>query len=230
MRTLMMIALVFGSSMIFAQSNLVFSVPKEYDTKISIAGFNSTKPQTWQVKFQNIPQGTVKIVVTVTKPGLDWKDEVTYNLAIERGYEYTYFITPYKVGSECHLANAYTLEQVYGKNSDNQPTTGDVRVTSYDGRPVLSLKDLADFVAVAAQQKYGSNILEWLKKQMPAFYFYTDDIVRLVYTLQYDSDKLVLAKFAYDYTIDKQLYFKLGKTFQYTSTAEELTNYIAGRR
>lgn len=229
MRSLFILLLVtmgFGS---FAQSNLVFSLPKEYEIKVTINGYNSTKPLTWQVKFENIQQGTISATVVVTKPG-STKEERTFTLTIERGYEYTYFITPYKGGPECNLASIYTIEQVYGKNGDNiQPVNNDVRLNNYNGRPVLSLKDVDDFVSAAAQQKYGSDIIKWLKNQIPKFYFYTDDVVKLVTTLKYDSDKLELAKFAYDHTLDKHLYFKLAKSFQYSSTAEDLAKYVAGK-
>lgn len=229
MRPLLIFALVLVVCKTSAQSNLVFSIPKEYDVKIAIPGYNSTRPQTWQVKFENIQQGNIKVNVIIMKPGAS-TEERTFILNVERGYEYTYFITPYKGGPECNIANAYTLEQVYGQNHTNtQPTNTTGRLQWYNGKPVPSETELAAFVNSIKERRFGSDMLKFCETYIPKFYFYVEDVERFLKVFQFDDDKVKLAKLAYDHTINKHMYFSLKNSFKFTSSFEEVETYISKR-
>jgi hypothetical protein len=172
---------LLATSFVQAQSNLIFSIPRDYNIKVYIANYNSTKPQAWQVKFQNIPEGKYEVVVTVSKSDNSFQRTENFSLDIERGYETTYFIYPSNNRLECKIANYYTLDQVYGKNADNQKSADSKeRLEAYNGKPVLNQKDFYSFWEAAKTRTYGSDIIEFLKKQMPRFYFYTDDVIYLV--------------------------------------------------
>jgi hypothetical protein len=59
--------------------------------------------------------------------------------------------------------------------------------------------------------------------------FTTDQIIELCKLFSYDSDRLVFAKYAYDYCVDKNLYFSVGEVFRYSSDKNELMTFINGK-
>lgn len=221
-----------------AQSNLVFSIPSEYDFRVMIQNFNSTKPQTWQTKFENIPAGEIRVTIVVSKSSA-YQREQTFTLNIERGYELTYFILPYDNGIMCRLANYYTIEQVYGKNHLNDHgrgnSTGDEqgtstsRVRTYKGKPVMSTTELNEFLVSVKKIYYFGDRVKFIKTHLPDFYMYTDDIVQILSLLTTENEKLDVAIYAYDYTIDNSYYFKLRGSFSQYSY-DQLTDSIAKKK
>jgi hypothetical protein len=211
-----------------AQSNLIFSIPRDYAVKVSIQNYDYTKPQTWQVKFENVPEGKYDAVITLSKSDNSFQKTQTFSLEVKTGYEITYFAYPANSGLECKLAIYYPLDQIYNKKG-NTTTEAPRRLDTYEGKPVLNQKDFRDFWDAATKITYGPSLLEFLQKQVPKFYFYTDDIVYLANIFTYEPYKLDFAKFAYDYTIDKHLYFKLRKSFSYGPYYDELEKYIAAK-
>lgn len=236
LRLLFFITLIVNSTSAFSQANLIFSLPHEYDFKVTIAGHNSTKPQTWQTKFEKLPAGEYNVTIAVSKPNTTYSRVETVTVKADRGYEITYFVIPYDNGLMCRIANYYTIEQVYGFNQNNSgggvangPGDSKARVSMYNGKPVLSSRDLADFMVSVNNIYTSSDKMNFFKAQLPKFYSYTDDVIAFAETFYSEADKLALAKLAYDYTIDKQLYFKMSKVFYSSSSMKELQQYIAER-
>ena len=58
--------------------------------------------------------------------------------------------------------------------------------------------------------------------------FSTSQIKQLVALMTFDSDQLALAKFAYDYCTDKPNYYQVADVLQFSSSQQELLNYIKG--
>jgi len=68
-----------------------------------------------------------------------------------------------------------------------------------------------------AKQIAGSNCLN------------TGQIIALCQELSFEKSKLDFAKFAYDYCVDPRNYFKVSNIFSFSSSKQELNNYIQGR-
>jgi hypothetical protein len=70
-----------------------------------------------------------------------------------------------------------------------------------------------------------------LAKQTLATNFFTSAQVKDIVSLfSFESNKLEIAKYAYDFTVDKGSYFVINDAFSYGSSKEELNNYIRTRR
>lgn len=56
-----------------------------------------------------------------------------------------------------------------------------------------------------------------------------EQVCEICKLFSFDQSKLEFAKYAYEYTIDQNNYFKVNKVFSFSSSAEELNQYIYGR-
>ncbi len=59
--------------------------------------------------------------------------------------------------------------------------------------------------------------------------FRSDQIVDLLSVFSYDDSKLMVAKFAYDYCIDRQNYYRVVNSFSFKSYQDDLTKFISER-
>lgn len=57
----------------------------------------------------------------------------------------------------------------------------------------------------------------------------TDQVKELTNLFSMDEDKLTFAKFAYEYTQDKESYFKLNDVFNFSDSVENLNEFIEGK-
>lgn len=55
-------------------------------------------------------------------------------------------------------------------------------------------------------------------------------VKELLALFSYEDSKLELAKYAYDYTVDKGNYFMVNEAFSYSSSKESLMDYIKNRK
>lgn len=70
-----------------------------------------------------------------------------------------------------------------------------------------------------------------LAKQTIATNFFTAAQVKDILNLySFESSKLELAKYAYDYTVDKGSYFIVNDVFSFSSSKEDLNNYIRTKK
>jgi hypothetical protein len=231
MKKYVLVALFLVSSqLLWAQANIIFSLPQRYEFTVQLGEYNFHRPQTWQIKFENIPAGNHVVTVTVSRPNSSYRVTQKFNLTVAAGYESTYFIMPYEKDLDFHLANYYTIQQVYGKEYRNETRNEEPsRLTEFNGRKVLSKKDLEAFYFALKKQEPSGNQLVFAKAEMPLFYFYTEDIIYLLYVVPSESQKLDIAKFAYDHCIDPEQYFKFGKVLS-GSDYMQLSNYLKTKR
>ena len=67
------------------------------------------------------------------------------------------------------------------------------------------------------------------KQATSAHYFYVDQIADIARLFDFEHNKLEYVKFAYDYCIDRNLYYKLNGIFEFSSSKDELNDFIRSR-
>ncbi len=82
----------------------------------------------------------------------------------------------------------------------------------------INAQTFEDAKLKVAQQAISSNCV------------YAEQVKRLLPLFTFENNKLTLAKFSYGYTVDKQNYFKLNDAFTYSSSVDDLNNYIGSRK
>lgn len=79
-------------------------------------------------------------------------------------------------------------------------------------------------------ESYDNTKLKIAKQFIAANYFNAAQIKELANIFSYENSKLDIAKFAYDYTIDKGNYFMVNDVFSYSSSKEALMEYIGTKK
>ena len=79
-------------------------------------------------------------------------------------------------------------------------------------------------------ESYDNTKLKIAKQFIAANYFNAAQIKELANIFSYENSKLDIAKFAYDYTIDKGNYFMVNDVFSYSSSKEALMEYIGAKK
>ena len=77
---------------------------------------------------------------------------------------------------------------------------------------------------------FSSQKLETARQGMQNEYFRTAQVRELLQLFSTDTDKLELAKLAFDKTVDKNRYYTLYDLFSFQSSRDELDQYIRNRR
>lgn len=229
MKLVVLIFVCFIQSLSYSQSNYTFAVPSEYDIHIEIGNFSYKKPETWQLKFENITAGTYSMKVTVSKPGTNYKSTKKFDIKIVNGYEVIYYVIPYTSGIEYNLAAYYDLKKFQGSGSTENAVGPDGRFLTYQGKPVFSKADVADLRKRAKAKTFDDDIAQFLKDIMSKGMFYTEDVISMLTILKFDDSRVELAKYLYDNTIDKHKYYQLSHSFKFSSSFDEVMAYISKR-
>lgn len=85
-------------------------------------------------------------------------------------------------------------------------------------KEAISAKSFSDSKKQLAKQITRSNCL------------LTDQVMELLMVMNFESDKLDFAKFAFEHTYDQDNYYKINEVFSFESSIRELETYLAGIR
>ena len=117
-------------------------------------------------------------------------------------------------GGGTAVANHYVMRGYNGPIGCPWPMNDDQFA---DALTSVSSKSFDDEKATVAKQITGSNCLT------------VEQAKTMMMELSFDSAKLEYAKFAYDKTYDIGNYYKLNDAFDFSSSVDELNDYIIGR-
>lgn len=100
-----------------------------------------------------------------------------------------------------------------------------------DGPCRIGREQFEDMIESVRKETFNSTKLTIAKsiiKGNPCFM--TTQVRDLVKEFSFESGKLEIAKFAYEYTIDKENYYRVADVFGFSSSKEELLQYIESRK
>ena len=108
-----------------------------------------------------------------------------------------------------------------------------VYLEGYDG-PIgceqpLNKNRFRSMLATIKKQSFSSSKKRIAKQIISANCILTDDLVEIIELFDFESDKLAMAKFAFDHTYDIENYYKVNNVFDFESSIEELDQYIRGK-
>ena len=75
-------------------------------------------------------------------------------------------------------------------------------------------------------ESFDNSKLTMAKQAIGSNWVSTSQVKQLLELFSYEDNKLVLAKYAYPYTTDRNNYFLLYDGFTYSSSKEELAKFI----
>lgn len=95
----------------------------------------------------------------------------------------------------------------------------------YNNR-VMNAQSFAAFRDVVVKERFDNSRVTIARQVIDQNFFTADQVKQLLQIFTTDSYKLDLAKYAYKNTVNKQDYFMLYEVFTFSSSKEDLANYI----
>lgn len=132
------------------------------------------------------------------------------------------------------------------ESNQNQPSTNQnqavnntpqpveiVYVSGYSGKigctPPVSPERIQDMANTIENQSFSDDKVRVSKQIIRTNCITLDQLMQLLEQFDFDSGKLEIAKFAYDYVYDLENYYKVYNVFSFSSSGEELDEYIQSK-
>ena len=235
-KTFTLVTALFFSAILFAQSKLSISASGNADIRVMVDGVKYTA-NSRDIVINNLKNGnhTVKIF----RAGNDRNRYNGNNRG--NGYQLVYnnnlFVKPqYHVDIAINrFGKAFVDEQMIsgGYNNEDDDDWGvDNNDQYYDrgGKRAMDNNSFQQLKKSIANESYESTKLKVSKQFVSVNYFNATQVKELLALFSYEDSKLELAKYAYDYTVDKGNYFVVNEAFSYSSSKESLMDYIKNRQ
>lgn len=87
----------------------------------------------------------------------------------------------------------------------------------------------SDAKKTIANASFDDTKLSTAKTIVNSNYLTTNQVMELCKLFSFDDNKLEFAKYAYSKTVDRNNYFKVGNVFSFSSSKEDLNNFISGQ-
>ena len=117
--------------------------------------------------------------------------------------------------------------------TNRAPQTAVVYVTGYSGKvgctPPVSEQRFNQMINSVKNQSFSDDKQRVTKQIVMSNCMTVDQLVDLLNEFSFDDGKLDTAKFAYNYIYDVENYFKVFDVFSFSSSGEELEQYINDR-
>ena len=117
--------------------------------------------------------------------------------------------------------------------TNSAPQTAVVYVTGYSGKvgctPPVSEQRFNQMINSVKNQSFSDDKQRVTKQIVKSNCMTVDQLVDLLNEFSFDDGKLDTAKFAYNYIYDVENYFKVFDVFSFSSSGEELEQYINDR-
>lgn len=112
-----------------------------------------------------------------------------------------------------------------GHNHDH----GGVRDRGCNNRYAMAPADFSSALATVKKQNFDDTRLKTAKQIVSANCLKPEQIVQIANVFGFEESKLDFAKFAYDYCTERQNYFKINNIFSFSTSVDDLTEYIQSR-
>lgn len=165
-------------------------------------------------RFFDVPTGNIQVRIKEGNSAYYTYDR-RININNHRRYIYEY--------ADRQLIDAGTCNM---SNDCGFPGSSHQHYSNNNGCDEASFNEMLNMLK---EKSFDSQIIEKAKVFTPKANFTSSQVRRICDLMQYDSNKLEYARYAYDYVVDKGSYFIVEKTFTYNSSKSELEEYIKDR-
>ena len=97
-------------------------------------------------------------------------------------------------------------------------------------RYAMSPGDFNGALGTIKKQSFEDSKLKTAKQVVSANCLNTNQVMQIAELFSFEDNKLDFAKYAYDFCIEPQSYYKLNGIFKFSSNADELSDYVQSRQ
>lgn len=114
----------------------------------------------------------------------------------------------------------------YGNNNNNNNNN-----TVVSSNCTVTVNDMNDIKASINNSSFDNTKMTLAKQVLSAKKcFLVSQIKEILQLFSFESSKLEIAKYAYDYCADKSNYYQVNDVFSFSSSKDDLTKYVQGRQ
>lgn len=233
-KTFTLLASLFFSVVLFAQTKLTISAVGNADIRVMVDGMKYTSNGR-DIVINNLKNGNR--MVKIFRAGNDRGRNSNFR---NNGYQLVYsssvFIKPqYHVDIIINrFGKAFIDEQMMsgGYNDDDDDWGVDNNDQYYDrySRRAMDKATFDQFKQTLKKESFDDTRLKVARQFVSNNYFNAAQVKEMMGLFAFEDAKLDLAKYAYDYTVDKGNYFIVNDAFAFSASKEELMNYIQNRK
>ncbi len=244
--TLLSVLLTIFSS--FAQPDETYKRVNNYQGKLTVS---TTTFETVRVLIDgndyNSKGNDNEFVINDIRPGYHTvkvfrkkKSRNNYDGKFNRNLQMIYSGNIY-VKPQCHVdivinrfGKAFTDERrmdagYYDENVENDDHGGWGNNNDNYMQPMNS-RTFDQFKQVLRNESFDNTRLVVAKQTIATNYFSSAQVKEIVLLFSFENSKLEIAKYCYQYTVDKNNYFILNDAFSYSSSKEELARFMLANR
>jgi hypothetical protein len=104
---------------------------------------------------------------------------------------------------------------------------GTKRVRNNRNRAVMTERAFRQAMASMQHERFDSDKIKLAKLLVSRNNMTTAQIKAMAQLMSFDSSKLEFSKYAYTACVDRQNYYQIGRIFSFSSSREELYDYLA---
>lgn len=133
------------------------------------------------------------------------------------------------------ISDPTMMETTHTTTTTTQTTSTGAPVKNYQPAGCInsypmSAGDFSSALATVKDQGFDETRLKTAKQIASANCLNTNQITQICNEFGFEESKLDFAKYAYDYCTEQKNYFKLNNIFGFSSSVDELTDYIQGKQ
>jgi hypothetical protein len=117
-----------------------------------------------------------------------------------------------------------------GNNGNNGNWNGNNGNWGNNGQQCMDERTFTQFKQTLRNESFDNTRLTLAKQTIGTNWFTAAQVKELITLFSFENSKVDIAKYAYDFTVDKGNYFVVNDAFSYSSSREELSNYIRTKR
>lgn len=229
-------ASILFTAMVFAQSRLSITATGNSDLRIMIDGKKYT-PGNNTLMLGNINSGlhNIKIYRAANNRNRsqygyrNGRYELVYNGNVYLKPHYHTDITVNRFGKT--FVDEQLAGNMYHDETDNDWTVydNDRQMDNY-GRRAMDNAAFQQFKQSCEKEPFDNTRMKIARQFMPMNYFTTAQVKELLGIFSFENNKLDMAKYAYDYTVDKANYYVVNDAFSFSNSKEALMDYIKNRK
>ena len=234
-KTFTLLTALFFSAILFAQSKLSISASGNADIRVMVDGIRYTSNGR-DIVISNLKNGNHS--VKIFRAGNERNRYNGNNRS--NGYQLVYSNNRF-VKQQYHVdmtsnrvGKAVVDEQVIsgGYNDDDDDWGVDNNDQYYDrgSRRAMDNNAFQQLKQSIGNESFDNTRLKVAKQFIATNYFTTAQVKELVLLFSFENSRLDIAKYAYDYTVDKGNYFLINDAFSFSNSKDALMDYIKNRK
>jgi hypothetical protein len=234
-KTSTLVTALFFSAILFAQSKLTISAIGNADIRVMVDGIKYTSNGR-DIVISNVRNGNHSLKIFRAANDRNRYNGNNRNNGYQLVYASNIFVKPqYHVDITINrFGKAFVDEQLisggYYDDDDDWGVDNNDQYFDRNSRRAMDNNAFQQLKQSIGNESFDNTKLKVARQFIASNYFTTAQVKELVLLFSFENSRLDIAKYAYDYTIDKGNYFLVNDAFSFSNSKDALMDYIKNRK